>query len=117
MPAKRGAGGLGGDPVADRRGDRVPPDDSGEVDAEFAQRHRRQVIVGVDESGQAHPATQVDELGRAVEEARGAVAGAHMDQIAAADHHRLRPGLGGVARPDRSAGEQIGVRHLGTVSL
>ena len=100
-------------PVADHCQHRVAPDDAGEVDAQFGQRHRGQMVVRIDEAGQAHPAAQVDLFGAGVDEVVGAVAGAHVQQVAAAHHHRLCPRLRRVAGPDRAPGEQVGLRHIG----
>ena len=108
---------LRGHPVAHRGQDRVTADDARDVDTQFGQRHRRQMVMRIDEARQAHPAIEVNDFGCAIGEVISAVAGADMNQVGTAHHHRLRPRSSGIAGPDRTAAQKIGVHHAATVAL
>ena len=106
-------GGLVGHPPADGGQHRVTPDNAGEVDPQLGDRHRCQMVVGVDETGQAHAPAQVDRLSGGVDELRCGIKGSDVDDVPATDHHRLRPGLRGITGPDRAVGQQVRASHGG----
>jgi hypothetical protein len=102
---------LTGNPAAHGTQYRIATDDAGEIDPQFGHRHGGEMIVRVDEAGQAHATPEVDEFGCGVDELAGGFAGADVHQIPPADDYRLRPGLGGVTGPDRAVGHQIRTSH------